>query len=160
MKAPTLMPCSLLGVDQIVNGQMPRPNHSDSNRCCFEPPRHCEDPARSEGYEAIFQCNYGGIAALPWVARKDGQVKLQRHQKRLTAFRVWGTDRNKPFLSERADREEVLKPCNNMPPKVEEELGHSRVLVLCVCATALRADWAQSEAATFGRGPTCPCATR
>lgn len=37
----------------------------------------------------------------------------------------------------------VLKPGNNMPAKVEEELGHSRVQVLCMSANALGADWAQ-----------------
>lgn len=46
----------------------------------------------------------------------------------------------------------VLRPGNNMPAKVEEKLGRSRVLVLCMSAKALGADWAQSEAATFGRG--------
>lgn len=73
---------------------------------------------------------------MPIRAAQVESTPNTRHQRCLTAFNAWSIDRNEPFLSERTDREEVLKPGNNMPAKVEEELGQSRVLVLSMSATA------------------------
>jgi hypothetical protein len=46
----------------------------------------------------------------------------------------------------------VLKPGNSIPAKIEEELEHSCVRVLCMSAHAFASDWAQLEAGTCGRG--------
>ncbi len=43
----------------------------------------------------------------------------------------------------------VLKPGDSIPPKIEEGLERSRVLVLCMSANAFGSDWAQLEAGTF-----------
>src|SRR5574340_166874 len=43
----------------------------------------------------------------------------------------------------------VLKPGDSIPAKIEEGLEHSRVLVLCMSASAFGSDWAQLEARTF-----------
>src|ERR1017187_8551301 len=43
----------------------------------------------------------------------------------------------------------VLKPGDSIPAKIEEGLEHSRVLVLCMSASAFGSDWAQLEAGTF-----------
>jgi hypothetical protein len=42
-----------------------------------------------------------------------------------------------------------LKPGDSIPAKIEEGLGHSRVLVLCMSANAFGSDWAQLESGTF-----------
>ena len=42
-----------------------------------------------------------------------------------------------------------IKPGDNIPAKIEEGLGRSRVLVLCMWANAFGSDWAQLEAGTF-----------
>src|ERR1041384_3754034 len=43
----------------------------------------------------------------------------------------------------------VLKPGDSIPAKIEEGLEHSRVLVLCMSATAFGSDWAHLESQTF-----------
>ncbi len=43
----------------------------------------------------------------------------------------------------------VLKPGDSIPAKIEAGLEHSRVLVLCMSASAFGSDWAQLEAGTF-----------
>ena len=43
----------------------------------------------------------------------------------------------------------VLKPGDSIPAKIEDGLEHSRVLVLCMSASAFGSDWAQLEAGTF-----------
>src|SRR5438034_4733859 len=43
----------------------------------------------------------------------------------------------------------VLKAGDSIPAKIEEGLEHSRVLVLCMSASAFGSDWAQLEAGTF-----------
>jgi hypothetical protein len=45
-----------------------------------------------------------------------------------------------------------IKPGDSIPAKIEEGLGHSRVLVLYMSASAFGSDWAQLEAGTYGRG--------
>ena len=42
-----------------------------------------------------------------------------------------------------------IKPGDSIPAKIEDGLEHSRVLVLCMSAQALAADWAQLESHTF-----------
>jgi hypothetical protein len=42
-----------------------------------------------------------------------------------------------------------IRPGDNIPAKIEEGLEHSRVLVLCMSASAFGSDWAQLEASTF-----------
>jgi hypothetical protein len=42
-----------------------------------------------------------------------------------------------------------LQPGDSIPVKIEEGLEHSRVLVLCMSASAFGSDWAQLEAGTF-----------
>jgi small GTP-binding protein len=43
----------------------------------------------------------------------------------------------------------VLNPGDSIPAKIEEALEHSRVLVLCMSASAMGSDWARLEAGTF-----------
>ena len=43
----------------------------------------------------------------------------------------------------------VLKPGDSIPPKIEEGLESSRVLVFCMSANAFGSDRAQSESGTF-----------
>ena len=43
----------------------------------------------------------------------------------------------------------VLKPGDSIPAKIEEGLERSRVLVLCMSASAFGSDWAQLESGTF-----------
>jgi hypothetical protein len=42
-----------------------------------------------------------------------------------------------------------IKPGDSIPAKIEDGLEHSRVLVLCLSAEALAADWPQLERHTF-----------
>jgi hypothetical protein len=42
-----------------------------------------------------------------------------------------------------------IKPGDSIPAKIEEGLEHSRVLVLCMSAQALAADWPQLESHPF-----------
>jgi hypothetical protein len=42
-----------------------------------------------------------------------------------------------------------IQPGDNIPAKIENGLEHSRVLVLCMSAAALAADWPQLESHTF-----------
>lgn len=42
-----------------------------------------------------------------------------------------------------------IKPGDSIPAKIEDGLEHSRVLVLCMSAEALAADWPQLESHTF-----------
>ena len=42
-----------------------------------------------------------------------------------------------------------IKPGDSIPSKIEDGLQHSRVLVLCMSAAALAADWPQLESHTF-----------
>ena len=42
-----------------------------------------------------------------------------------------------------------IKPGDSIPAKIEDGLEHSRVLVLCMSAAALAADWPQLESHTF-----------
>lgn len=42
-----------------------------------------------------------------------------------------------------------LKPGDNIPAKIEEELEGSRVLVFCMSANAFGSEWSQLEAGTF-----------
>jgi len=42
-----------------------------------------------------------------------------------------------------------IKPGDNIPHKIEEGLERSRVLVLCMSASAFGSDWAQLESYTF-----------
>ncbi len=42
-----------------------------------------------------------------------------------------------------------IKPGDSIPAKIEEGLEHSRVLVLCMSASAFASDWAQLESQTF-----------
>ena len=43
----------------------------------------------------------------------------------------------------------VLKPGDNLPKKLDDGLEDSRVLVLCMSASAFGSDWAQLESNTF-----------
>jgi hypothetical protein len=45
--------------------------------------------------------------------------------------------------------EDQIKPGDSIPAKIEDGLEHSRVLVLCMSAAALAADWPQLERHTF-----------
>ena len=42
-----------------------------------------------------------------------------------------------------------IRPGDSIPAKIEDGLEHSRVLVLCLSAEALAADWPQLESHTF-----------
>jgi len=42
-----------------------------------------------------------------------------------------------------------LKPGDSIPAKIEEGLEYSRMLVLCMSASAFGSDWAQLESGTF-----------
>src|SRR5689334_16135597 len=42
-----------------------------------------------------------------------------------------------------------IHPGDSIPAKIEEGLEHSRVLVLCMSASAFGSDWAQLESYTF-----------
>src|SRR5882672_6752828 len=68
--------------------------------------------------------------------------------------------KDKPVVREVAERlrkdglkvwfdEWVLKPGDSIPAKIEEGLERSRVLVLCMSASAFGSDWAQLESGTF-----------
>jgi hypothetical protein len=43
-------------------------------------------------------------------------------------------------------------PSRRYAEKIEDGLGHSRVLVLCMSANTVGSDWAHLEAGTCGRG--------
>jgi TIR domain len=43
----------------------------------------------------------------------------------------------------------ILKPGDSIPAKIEEGLERSRVLVLCMSASAFGSDWAALESQTF-----------
>jgi hypothetical protein len=75
-------------------------------------------------------------ALLRQSAKDKAVVRPVAEQLRKDGLKVWFDER-------------VLKPGHSIPAKVEEELQHSRALVLCLSAQAFGADWAQFEAGTF-----------
>lgn len=69
-------------------------------------------------------------------AKDKGVVREITNRPKSDGVRVWFDDWE-------------IRPGDSIPAKIEDGLEHSRVLVLCLSAQALVADWPQLESHTF-----------
>src|SRR5919205_4606840 len=80
--------------------------------------------------------NFKSDVCLSHSAKDSAVARAVAERLRADGLRVWFD-------------EWEIKPGDNIPAKIEEGLEQSRVLVLCISASAFGSDWAQLEAGTF-----------